>query len=352
MIFLVIKLILFAGLLLCCGAFSVGETAFMSLSRVQLIRLRKTFPGRFVFWENDPARVVAAILLGTNLANVGLATLATSMAYDCHKLFSLPFRLGGWLFPLIATILLIAFGEILPKVWARLRPDVMAVRVLPFISLSSYLFGPVIHGLVRGTQGAMGRISASLKPEPATVQKGAVHHLPALRALLANTSLEPMLSSLLNNVLELGHLPVSRIMVPREEIFAADIGLSKDLFIQRILSSTYSRIPVYKGSLDSIVGIVYAKDLLTSWRSGDIIVLQDLLRPALKVSPETPVADLLREFRRGHHHIAIVMGPQGRVQGLATIQEILESIVGDISDEPESCPLHLPVNPISRMTQP
>jgi CBS domain containing-hemolysin-like protein len=107
---------------------------------------------------------------------------------------------------------------------------------------------------------------------------------------------------------------------------------NSDRIFERIVRSGFSRLPVYFGHIDNILGIVYAKDLLVEWRSSGLIVLEDLLRPPYRIAPEAPLSVLLQGFRQGHH-MAVVTDSAGRTEGLVTLEDTLEVIVGDIADE-------------------
>jgi CBS domain containing-hemolysin-like protein len=128
--------------------------------------------------------------------------------------------------------------------------------------------------------------------------------------------------------------PVSAVMTPRAEIVAVNLSAGRGPAVHRIVASGYSRVPVHRGSLDAVDGMVYSKDLLAPWRSEALIVLDDLIRPLPRVRPDTPLGALLRDFRQGHHHMALVAEAGGKVLGLVTLQDTLEAIVGDIAREP------------------
>lgn len=325
---LTVKLVLSFLLLLASAGFSCAETAFLSLSRIQLGRLRKAHPGRLDFWEEDPDRVLAVLLLGNSLTNVGLGVLSTGMALDLERLWGVPFRWGGWLVPAAVTLLVIVFGEIIPKVLARNYSEPAALALAgPVRGLARFL-GPLLQGLLDRIGGLLSWLSRTIRAERGEWSA------PVIRSLLQNAPLGPRLRSVLSNLLEFGNLPVSRVMVPRPEIFSVNLALPKREFIQKIMASGYSRVPVHRGSPDHIEGVVYAKDLLTFWRNESLLVVEDLVRPALRVAADTPLAHLLREFRQGRNHLALVIDRTGPLQGLVTLQDVLEAIVGEIGEEP------------------
>ncbi|MBI4396220.1 MAG: CBS domain-containing protein, partial [Elusimicrobia bacterium] len=227
------------------------------------------------------------------------------------------------------ALLVILLGEIVPKVVARKKTEPIALFLAAPVRVLTNVFGPALEGLLSRIEVLLSWLSRRVKAERTQ------WNAPLIRSLLDVSSLAPPLRSVLNNILDFGNLPVSKVAVPKQAIFAMDLALSKKEFIDRVLSSGYSRVPVYRGSLDNVVGVIYSKDLLTFWRRESLFVWEDLIRPALRVSMTTPLADILREFRKGRHHLAIVFDPNGRVNGLLTLQDTLEAIVGKMGEEPE-----------------
>jgi CBS domain containing-hemolysin-like protein len=122
-------------------------------------------------------------------------------------------------------------------------------------------------------------------------------------------------------------------MVPRTEIHAVNLDQDPKLVVQQIIEKEYSRVPVYRGNLDNVVGIIYSRDLALAWRGGSLFLIDDLVRPAYFVPESARVDRVLREFKTGHHHMALVVDEFGSTIGLATIEDLVEEIVGEIWDE-------------------
>ena len=156
-----------------------------------------------------------------------------------------------------------------------------------------------------------------------------------LERILVNSAIPSGSRRILDNVMDFAGSTASDVMTSRGLIFSVSIHQPLKKTIEKIIQSGLSRVPVYSGSWDNILGILYSKDLLLAWRSGTLFVLEDLLRPVHYVRMDTPLPDLLREFRRGHHHVAMVTdtGQRRPIRGLVTIQDALEAIVGDIREE-------------------
>lgn len=138
---------------------------------------------------------------------------------------------------------------------------------------------------------------------------------------------------LIKSILEFTDTTVKEIMVPRPDIVALDIAMPHDELIRRVIDQGYSRLPVYKGDIDHIIGVVYSKDLLSLIEHKDIIVLHDIIRPAYFVPESKKISQLLREFQQNKIHLGIVVDEFGGTEGLVTMEDIIEEIVGEIHDE-------------------
>lgn len=138
---------------------------------------------------------------------------------------------------------------------------------------------------------------------------------------------------LIRSILEFSDITVKEIMVPRPDISAVDISVPPNQLIHRVIEEGYSRYPIYRGSVDTIVGIIYTKDLLSLLEHRNLIILQDIIRPALFVPESKKISQLLREFQASKTHLGIVVDEFGGTEGLVTIEDIVEEIVGEIHDE-------------------
>ncbi len=138
---------------------------------------------------------------------------------------------------------------------------------------------------------------------------------------------------LIKSILEFTDTTVKEIMVPRPDIIGLDISMPRDVLVRRVIEEGYSRLPVYKGTVDKIIGVIYSKDLLSLLEHRDLIVLQDIVRPAYFVPESKKVSQLLREFQQKKVHLAIVIDEFGGTEGIITMEDIIEEIVGEIHDE-------------------
>jgi putative hemolysin len=138
---------------------------------------------------------------------------------------------------------------------------------------------------------------------------------------------------LIKSILQFSDITAKEIMVPRLDIVALDISMSRDVLVRKVIEEGYSRLPVYKGTIDHIIGVIYSKDLLSLLEHRSLIILQDIVRPAHFIPESKKISLLLREFQQNKVHIGIVVDEYGGTEGIVTMEDIVEEIVGDILDE-------------------
>jgi len=176
--------------------------------------------------------------------------------------------------------------------------------------------------------------------------KGQLVHWGLLKAKLSEEQLKQVLEAstlsgtidrtehdLIKSILEFTDTTAKEIMVPRPDIIAIDIGLPTEKVVRKVIEEGYSRLPVFKESMDNIIGIIYSKDLLSLLEHRDLIVLQDIIRPAFFVPESKKISQLLKEFQQNKAHLAVVVDEFGGTEGIVTMEDIVEEIVGEIHDE-------------------
>ncbi len=313
--------------------FSGSETAVTAASRARMLQLEKSgsrraaLVGRLI---QERERLIGALLLGNNVANILSSALATSVFLT---LFG---DAGVFYATAFMTALVLIFAEILPKTLAITGPDAWALRVAPAVNLVVVLFSPVVtavqwivRGVLRlfGWKAAEGMLVLSATEE----LRGQVDLLHAEGSVVKDER------DRFGGLLDLGELDVSDIMVHRTSMHSIDIGEAPEKVIDDILSTPFSRVPVWENEPENIVGIIHAKDLLKQLKKagGDAAKI-DIRAIAAKpwfVPDATSLTDQLNAFLKRKLHIALVVDEYGEVQGLVTLEDILEEIVGDISDE-------------------
>lgn len=330
-------------LVLLNGFFVAAEFAFVKV-RLSQIEMRIQAGSRLApfaksILENLDAYLSAA-QLGITLASLALGWIGedvvTRIVLSVFNLFHLPF--GAEMAHQIAlpvafltiTVLHIIVGEQGPKWFAIQRPEPVTLSVAVPMRLFYIVFKPLIWSLNHLANAMLSLIGIHASHEES-------HTAEELRYLLGrgkeSGAIESAEHELIENVFAFAQMTAKQIMVPRTAIHALEVSTPPERALIRVASEGYSRMPVYLDSIDTIVGIVYAKDLLTMAQHKELIVLQDILHPAYFVSEDKNIKDLLKEFQVRRIHVAIVIDEFGGTAGMVTLEDILEQLVGDIMDE-------------------
>lgn len=331
MIIIIIKIILFVFLLALLGFFNGAETALTSLSNAYLRRAKEKQIKNYsyiIFWETHSDEVMTTMMIGMNLSLVGMGIIASSLAVDAAQNCETSGKYLAFIFPAGSIILALIFGNIFPKTFARYNSEKTAAAVLPAaVKISKAL--DFANGFLSGISNGILKILFK-KKETQSVKADEIDFL------LSNENTSPLPDDsreMVSNIMDFSERRISQVMVPRSEIFAVNLEDGKDNIIKRIIDTEFSRVPVYRGNLNNIVGIIYGKDIAVAWRSSDIIVIEDLIRPVHYVPENAKVSKMLKEFKTGHHHIAIVVDEFGSTIGIASIEDLIEEIVGEVWDE-------------------
>jgi CBS domain containing-hemolysin-like protein len=333
MIIILTKIILYVLFVFMLAFFAGVETALTSLSTINLTSLKAASPRRakhISFWEEKPNEVLATILLGTNLVLVATGVLATSVGIDIAARYGFrePAALG--VVTVVSILLTLVLGDIAPKIFSRYRAEQVAVFGLPFLMRVARIFASVNGFLLRISERIIDLFGQTTTKEKPFLQPD------ELRVLLLSDETLPLSTParrMMRNILDFGKTRISHVMIPRARIQAVNLDQEPQAVIAQIIEKEYSRVPVYRGNLDNIVGIIYSKDLALAWRGGSLFLIDDLVRPAYFVPDSARVDQVLREFKKGHQHLALVVDEFGSIIGLATIEDLVEEIVGEIWDE-------------------
>lgn len=322
-----------AVLLFISAFFSGSETALTAASRARVHQLARSGSLRAGVVETLTAnmeRLIGALLLGNNLVNILASSLATSVLITV-------FGQSGVVYAtLVMTLAVVIFAEVLPKTWAINQPDEFALGVGPFLRPFIALFGPITAAMQVLVRAILRLIGVRTDAERSGLTgheeiRGTVDLLHREGEVVKRDR------DMLGGILDLSDLEVSDVMVHRTRMLALDATLPPNELVQAILESPYTRIPLYSGEPDNIVGVIHAKDLLRALMkvNGDTTKI-NVTRIASKpwFVPDTTSAQAqLNAFLKGKSHFALVVDEYGEVQGLITLEDILEEIVGDISDE-------------------
>lgn len=312
--------------------FAASETALVSLSRPRLKKLiaqRRALATAFTEWLAAPQYLLTTILIGNTLSNVLATVLVTNLALTRFpRLRPGVVETGSWLGMLA---LLFIFGDFIPKSIARYYPERVSLVSLGGISFLSRLATPFIR---KGLH-IFEKVFPALEGVP--VGRLAVYSLEEIREMICASAVEgefPHRSrQMMERALTLHRLPVSRLMTPFEKIESIHLGWDPEKILDQMAELGRTRVPAYRAHPRKIGGYLHVKDLLLVWRGVLPLKLDALLRQPLFIPPTTLSGDLLEDFRRGGSHLAIVVDAQGDCQGLVTLEDVLEEIVGEILDE-------------------
>lgn len=316
-----------AILLLCVSGFiSASEVAFFSLTPDDINDIREgNTPSDLLIQRllNRSEYLLGAILIANNFVNVAVIMLC---AYGFNTIvdFSAAPILGFVLGIIVLTFLLLLFGEIIPKIYAQKNSLRLVRKLAPMLNVIERICRPVSKILVTSTT----LINKTV------VKKKYDLSVDELSKALELTSTEmPEEKEMLSEIIKFYNKTADEIMTPRLDMEDLDIKTSFRAVIDFVIQSGYSRIPVYANSEDNIKGILYIKDLLPYVEKPDTFRWQSLIRPAYFVPETKKIDDLLEEFRTNKIHMAIVVDEFGGTSGIVTMEDILEEIVGEISDE-------------------
>ena len=307
------------------SAFNSGsEIAYFSLTKKDIDSIEdESKRNRVEHLLEQPERLLATILIGNNLVNIMIVIV---LNYAMNQMFEFHSPVANFLIQtVILTFLILLFGEVIPKLYATNNNVKFATFVAPALQAMQMFFSPISRLMVK----SMGFVRKAVNQHADEISTEDLTN-----ALQMSDVKSPDEKDWLEGILTFGDKTVSEIMTPRIDIVDIDI---EDCFadvVRCIVENGYSRMPVYEDNPDNIKGILYAKDILPYInKSSDDFQWQKLLRPVYFVPESRMIDDLLEDFRKKKIHLAVVVDEFGCTQGLATMEDVLEEIVGDIDDE-------------------
>jgi len=308
-------------LIVLSGFFSSSETALFSISKARARHLAKE-GGRANYlikrMKEDPHRLLSTILIGNNLVNIGASALATSITIRLVSSNAVGIATG------VMTLLILVFGEIFPKSVAT-RNNVLVARlaIVPLFWLS-ILFYPLILFL-----NFIPKLTGRIKHKPKVTEQ---ELLTFVEVVEEEGEIKEEEKELIHNIFEFDDTNVSEIMSPRADMFTIEAGAELDL--QQIVESGFTRIPVIEKDIDHVVGILNIKDLFLQYAKGNLPVdVRKIMQPPYFVPENKKLDSLLQAFQSRKQHMAIVVDEHGGISGLITLEDALEEIVGEITDE-------------------
>lgn len=312
-------------LLFCSALISGSEVALFSLSPQQISGIEaeeNQKNRRLLKLLRMPEELLATILIGNNFVNVGIVILSSFITNSIVDFSNAP-TIGFLVQVVIITFLLLLFGEIIPKVYATQT----SVKFSKFMAFPLYymekIFRPMSAILIKSTSIVNKRISKK--------QNISMGDLSQALELTADEITEEM--EILEGIVNFGNINVVEIMKSRVDVVAIDVKTGFGKLKSILIDSGYSRIPVYDETFDNVRGILYVKDLLPHHHKPNTFRWQSIIRPPFYVPETKKINDLLEEFQTQKNHMAIVVDEYGGTSGIITMEDILEEIIGDITDE-------------------
>ena len=306
--------------------FSGSETALMSMDRLRVKYLaEKDRPGARKLAEmlERPESVLSAILVGNNVVNIMVSVFATTLFIDFFG------QRGELMTILILTPVLLIFSEVCPKTYAANSPEKLAFAVLHPIRFVMWVLRPVTW-LVSGASRLLNRF-LSAEAERPLISEDEIRSIIKLGEHAGVVAKEQR--RMLHSVFDLSETRVRDVMVPRTEVVGIEVGATFADVVKMAAQSRHSRFPVYDGDLDRVVGIIHSKEMLNYLDRPEEFSLTALAHPPYFVPEAKPIESLLQAFRRKHLHLAVVVDEYGGVEGICTLEDIVEEIVGEIQDE-------------------
>jgi Mg2+/Co2+ transporter CorB len=320
-------------LLVLSGFFSGSETGLTAVSRARLTELERRGSARasmVLALTATRERLIGALLLGNNVVNISASALATVALV---RIFG---DSGAFVATIAMTVLVLIFGEVLPKTYAIAYPDRVALAGAPIIRVLVAVFGPVVMTVEYIVKMVLRLFGVEIDNAQRVLSahdelRGAIHLHHKEGAVVKNDR------DMLGGILAMQDLEVADIMVHRTRMTMIDGGEDPKDIVAMVLKSGHTRIPVWKETPDNIIGVLHAKNLFTALQkhNGDAskLDIEDILTTPWFVPDTRAIPDQLNAFLRKKNHFAIVVDEYGEVQGLVTLEDIIEEIVGDIKDE-------------------
>ena len=312
-------------LVACSAFFSASETAFSSLNQIRLKSRAEdgdASAARVLAMAEKYDKLLSTILIGNNIVNIAAASIGTILFTR-----ALGAERGATMSTIVLTIVVLIFGEVTPKSLAKEMPEKVATAVSPFLVLLMALMTPLTW-LFTQWKKLLGHFVHS--GEADTITEGEL--MTMVSEAENDGELTDRESELIRSAIEFDDVEVEEILTPRVDVVAVEDDIPLEELAQTFAESGYSRLPVYHGTIDNIIGVVHEKDFYIA-RLKKATKIDDLVVPTLYTTGSTQISQLLRTLREQHHHLAVVVDEYGGTEGIITLEDILEELVGEIWDE-------------------
>ena len=305
--------------------FSASETAFSSLNQIRLKSRADDGDrtvARVLAMAEKYDKLLSTILVGNNIVNIAAASIGTIIFTQM-----LGAERGATVSTIVLTIVVLIFGEVTPKSLAKEMPETIATAVAPALSLLMVVFTPLTWLFSQWKRLLNHFVHSS---ESDTITEGEL--MTMVSEAENDGELTDRESELIRSAIEFDDVEVEEILTPRVDVVAVADDIPLEELAQTFAESGYSRLPVYHGTIDNIIGVVHEKDFYIA-RLKKETKIDDLVAPTLYTTGSTQISQLLRTLREQHHHMAVVVDEYGGTEGIITLEDILEELVGEIWDE-------------------
>ncbi len=315
------------ALLIASGFFSATETAYSSLNKLRIKNLAdKGEKNAVIAYKliEKYDKVLSTVLIGNNIVNISLASIGTVFFVDLFK--SNPAVSGATVSTVVITVIVLIFGEITPKSLAKDSPEKFAIHTAPFVNFLVIIFTPLnfIFSLWRQLVGKIVNVSDDYT-------KTEDELMSWLEEAENDGGIDKQESELLKSAVEFNNLEAIEILTPRVDVVAVSDDATKEEINQVFYESGYTRLPVYKDTIDNIVGIIHQKDFYSLLNNH--LTVKDIMKKPLFIPPNVKIDNLLKLLQTEKCHLAVVTDEYGGTMGIVTMEDILEELVGEIWDE-------------------
>lgn len=308
--------------------FSATETAYSTVNTVRMNHAAELGNKRakgVVYITQRYDNALTTILIGNNIVNIGCSSIATVL---CMNLFG---DAGAAISTGAVTLIVLTFGEIIPKCFAKEKAEAIAMATAKILRILMTILTPVVFCFMKLKQAALTLVNKGDKTPSVTEDE--------LKYIIDSIEEEGVLEQqereLVKSALDFDEKTVQEVLTPRVDVTAIDIDDDEDEIRKIVLDERYSRIPVYKKSIDNIVGILHTRDYLEALANGRSINLRDIIQPAYYVYKNKKLSYVLSTMKHKHQNLALVTDEHGGILGIVTIEDLVEELVGEIWDEDE-----------------
>jgi len=325
-----ITIVLIAILALMIGSsafFSLSETSFTSMNRIRMKNYAKEGnkkAEKAIRISENYDRLLTTILVGNTFVNIAAATISALL----FAVFILDANVSAAVSTLVLTLILLTFGEVTPKCIAKERPEKIAMRVAGALSVLIVVFYP-LSIIFLGLRKLLTR-SIPEEDAPTITEEELIVMIDEIRE---EGTIEKRESDLIKSAIEFDEITVSEMCTPRVDVTALDVKSDRDKIKSTFIETGFSRIPVYRDTVDQIIGVIYIKDFYNLLFDSDSAKMEDVIRPIKFVPATMKISVLLKDFQKSKAHMAVVIDEYGGTVGIVTLEDAVEELIGEIWDE-------------------